>query len=165
MTTIRMPTRRARRSRISPTAALLFQDMRNLECTCPDDFEPGVSERCPACTRWDDVNSLLHTLLMLPPWRWPAVEAPDDPNADPDGLALYLRLAQEAQSDAITLTDAQMHHLADVITGAGTRPVIERVRAIEVVILNACKPLDDVAFGDLLTAALGRRHQAEVVPL
>jgi hypothetical protein len=74
MTTNRNPVRRARRSQITPAAVLLFRDMeaddlrgekspasgekspRKGECTCPDDFKPGVNERCPGCTRRSDAE-------------------------------------------------------------------------------------------------------------
>jgi hypothetical protein len=105
--------------------------------------------------------------MMLPPWQWPAIEDPADesPEPDPDGLALYRRLVREdGHPGTLALTDAQMHHFADVLTGWG-HPALERARAVEAIIPRCLQPMDDEAFGDLLAAAMGRRHQAEVVPL
>jgi hypothetical protein len=74
MTTKRIPIARPRRAQIVPEALDIFDEMKQLKCTCPEG-EDG--EECPGCELWSRLHSQLAGLLPgIKPWDWPVIENP-----------------------------------------------------------------------------------------
>lgn len=83
MTTTRTPIGRTSKSKITPEAIEAFKRMEvaNCKCTCPPVDWDGKYwesiENCPACEEWWAAHNVLHGLLGLKTWWWPAFEYPD----------------------------------------------------------------------------------------
>jgi hypothetical protein len=113
MTTMRTPIRPQSKVHITPEAVAAFRRMERarLRCTCPpvdyerEDWAEQSVDQCVACRRWWDAHSVLHTALGLPPWRWPAVEYPDDENPYPAGChaAAHWQRQRDERPEALQL--------------------------------------------------------------
>jgi len=83
VTTKRIPIARPRRAQIVPEALDIFDEMKQLKCTCP---EGACRDECPGCQLWWRLHSRLAQLLPgRRPWHWPVIENPQAECPDPEG--------------------------------------------------------------------------------
>jgi hypothetical protein len=80
MTTNRTPLARQQTAPLSPQAAALYLQMRQIRCTCPPP-PPGSnappSPQCGPCEKWWSLHSQLDEALgKRPPWLWPHLPPP-----------------------------------------------------------------------------------------